>query len=357
MSGGLYFSHPSSIGARPAAVHAAAPGHPRAADRARAGALRTRLARLGAARGARRSRRPSSSSSTRRAYVRAVRELCAAGGGNIDPDTAVVAESWPASLHAAGGAVEMARALIAGDAPVAYCGDPALRPPRRTRARDGLLRVRQRRRRRGRRDRRISASRGCSCSTGTSTTATAPPRSSGRAAMCCSRACTSRRCTRGRGPLEDAGSGAGEGYTINLPVPPGTEPELWMELFERVVVPAARAFEPRADPRLLRLRRPSRGPARRLHARDRDVRGDGGADAARWPGSSASGSASCRRAATSRRCWLSASARCCRCWRGRGGGAGGTPPRRGDPLVGRRALALRPLVAASRSPARAGTRS
>jgi acetoin utilization deacetylase AcuC-like enzyme len=48
----------------------------------------------------------------------------------------------------------------------------------------------------------------------------------------------------GTGPLSDAGSDAGEGYTINLPVPPGTGPELWMELFDRVVVPAARAFEP-----------------------------------------------------------------------------------------------------------------
>ena len=56
----------------------------------------------------------------------------------------------------------------------------------------------------------------------------------------------------GTGPLDDAGSGAGEGYTINLPVPPGTGPELWMELFERVVMPAARAFEPAADPRLAR---------------------------------------------------------------------------------------------------------
>jgi acetoin utilization deacetylase AcuC-like enzyme len=48
----------------------------------------------------------------------------------------------------------------------------------------------------------------------------------------------------GSGPLSDAGGGAGEGYTINLPVPPGTGPELWMELFDRVVVPAARAFDP-----------------------------------------------------------------------------------------------------------------
>ena len=48
----------------------------------------------------------------------------------------------------------------------------------------------------------------------------------------------------GTGPLQDAGSGPGEGYTINLPVPPGTGPELWMALVDRVVLPAAAAFEP-----------------------------------------------------------------------------------------------------------------
>jgi acetoin utilization deacetylase AcuC-like enzyme len=48
----------------------------------------------------------------------------------------------------------------------------------------------------------------------------------------------------GTGPLEDAGSGAGEGYTINLPVPPGSSEPLWLALLEQVVLPAAVAFEP-----------------------------------------------------------------------------------------------------------------
>jgi acetoin utilization deacetylase AcuC-like enzyme len=48
----------------------------------------------------------------------------------------------------------------------------------------------------------------------------------------------------GTGPLQDAGSGEGEGYTINLPVPPGSEEGLWLSLIERVVLPAAVAFEP-----------------------------------------------------------------------------------------------------------------
>jgi acetoin utilization deacetylase AcuC-like enzyme len=48
----------------------------------------------------------------------------------------------------------------------------------------------------------------------------------------------------GTGPLEDVGSGAGEGFTINLPVPPGTEEEEWLALLEHVVLRAAAQFAP-----------------------------------------------------------------------------------------------------------------
>ena len=48
----------------------------------------------------------------------------------------------------------------------------------------------------------------------------------------------------GTGPLTDVGEGAGEGYSINLPVPPGSDEDQWLALVEHVVVPAARAFEP-----------------------------------------------------------------------------------------------------------------
>ena len=122
----------------------------------------------------------------------------------------------------------------------------------------------------------------------------------------------------GTGPLRDAGSGAGEGYTINLPVPPGTGAELWMALFERVVLPAAAAFEPQlvlvsagfdahaADPLANCLLQTDTFVA--MTARLRELAGragaplgvvlEGGYDAA---------------------CWPSASARSCRCWRGRTG--------------------------------------
>src|SRR5205085_1529038 len=48
----------------------------------------------------------------------------------------------------------------------------------------------------------------------------------------------------GTGPARDAGSGAGEGFTVNLPVPPGSGDALYQSLVEHVVRPLAAAFEP-----------------------------------------------------------------------------------------------------------------
>jgi acetoin utilization deacetylase AcuC-like enzyme len=48
----------------------------------------------------------------------------------------------------------------------------------------------------------------------------------------------------GTGPFSDVGSGPGEGYTVNLPVPPGAGDELWLSVCSHVVVPLARAFRP-----------------------------------------------------------------------------------------------------------------
>jgi acetoin utilization deacetylase AcuC-like enzyme len=48
----------------------------------------------------------------------------------------------------------------------------------------------------------------------------------------------------GTGAGSDIGSGAGVGYTVNLPVPPGSGDGCYTSLVEHVVVPLARAFEP-----------------------------------------------------------------------------------------------------------------
>jgi acetoin utilization deacetylase AcuC-like enzyme len=48
----------------------------------------------------------------------------------------------------------------------------------------------------------------------------------------------------GTGPLSDVGSGDGEGFSINLPVPAGAGEDDFCGLVEHVVLPAARSFDP-----------------------------------------------------------------------------------------------------------------
>ena len=48
----------------------------------------------------------------------------------------------------------------------------------------------------------------------------------------------------GTGDAGEVGEGAGEGYTFNLPVPPGAGNEEFSALVEHVVVPVARAYRP-----------------------------------------------------------------------------------------------------------------
>ena len=60
------------------------------------------------------------------AHVERIKELALVGDGAIDGDTFVGGASHRAALHAAGGACEMTRALMQGEASVAFCG---VRPP------------------------------------------------------------------------------------------------------------------------------------------------------------------------------------------------------------------------------------
>jgi acetoin utilization deacetylase AcuC-like enzyme len=48
----------------------------------------------------------------------------------------------------------------------------------------------------------------------------------------------------GTGALGDVGSGEGEGYSINLPVPGGTGEAAFLSLLEHIVVPVARQYRP-----------------------------------------------------------------------------------------------------------------
>jgi acetoin utilization deacetylase AcuC-like enzyme len=175
------------------------------------------------------------------AYVTAIEAASARGGAELDLDTVVSAGSFEAALHAAGGAVSLVDRLLDGAAP---SGFSVHRPPghhaTRTRAMGFCL--------------------------------------FNNVAVAARHALDARGLERvmildwdvhhgngtndifhtsdqvlfvsihqwplypGTGPARDVGAGAGEGYTVNLPVPAGSGDALYLSLVDDVVVPLARSF-------------------------------------------------------------------------------------------------------------------
>src|SRR3954452_9879105 len=176
-------------------------------------------------------------------YVRAIEETCLSGGGALDGDTVVSEGSWPAALHAAGGAVALVDALLDGRAPT---GISAHRPPghhaERMRAMGfclfdnvavaathalavrGLSRV-------------LIIDWDVHHGNGTNDIFHADP----RVAFC---SLHEYPLYPGTGPASDRGSGAGMGATLNLPVPGGSGDDVWCSLLEHVAVPWGREFAP-----------------------------------------------------------------------------------------------------------------
>jgi acetoin utilization deacetylase AcuC-like enzyme len=176
-------------------------------------------------------------------YVAAIERACAAGGGYLDLDTVVSAGSCLAAMHAAGGAVRMVELLVSGDAGRAFS---AHRPPghhaERTRAmgfclfnnvsvaaqyaldRLGLERV-------------MIFDWDVHHGNGTNDIF----HSSEQVLFV---SIHQSPLYPGTGPASDIGSAAGEGFTVNLPVPPGSGDAVFGSLAEQVVAPLARSFEP-----------------------------------------------------------------------------------------------------------------
>jgi acetoin utilization deacetylase AcuC-like enzyme len=176
-------------------------------------------------------------------YVAEIRAVSESGGGSFDADTLASAGSYEAALHAAGGACAMVEALTAGEARVAFS---ALRPPGHH-AEPSLamgfclfnnVAVAAR---------HALDSLGCERvfvldwdvhhGNGTNDIFHTDPR-------VLFASIHQSPLYPGTGPIGDVGSGAGEGYTINLPVPPRSDESLWLSLVEHVVIPAAQAFDP-----------------------------------------------------------------------------------------------------------------
>lgn len=50
----------------------------------------------------------------------------------------------------------------------------------------------------------------------------------------------------GTGKVTDLGTGDGEGYNVNIPVPPGTGHDTYMDIFDQILIPAGENFRPDA---------------------------------------------------------------------------------------------------------------
>ncbi len=239
---GLYFHHAASLEHDP---RTQMPGHPESPDRLLA--IERHLAGHDWCGWERRQAPQADESllelihSTR--HIERIRELSLAGGGAIDPDTFVGERSYRAALHAVGGACAMTRALLAGEGNVGFCG---MRPPGHHAEPDramgfclfnnvvlaaqlaiselGARRV-------------FIVDWDVHHGNGTAEAFRRRPdvlfASIHQAGI-----------FPGTGAMSDTGSGEGEGYTVNLPVPAGSDGELWLSLLEHVVLPIGESFKP-----------------------------------------------------------------------------------------------------------------
>lgn len=177
-------------------------------------------------------------------HRRMVEEMAAGGGGMIDADTVVSPRSYEAALRAAGAAVAAVdRVLSGGEDRFCFC---AMRPPGHHAERDRAMGF---------------------CLFNNIAIAAAHA----RAAHGVERVAIldwdvhhgngtqevfygspdvlfvsihQSPLYPGSGDTSETGEGAGEGFTINLPVPPGTDGEGFRRLIETVALPAVRRFDP-----------------------------------------------------------------------------------------------------------------
>jgi acetoin utilization deacetylase AcuC-like enzyme len=176
-------------------------------------------------------------------HVAEIERICAAGGGPIDADTVTVEASWEAALRAAGAAAEAGERLLAGEDRFAFC---ALRPP-------------------GHHAERNRGMGFCLFNNAAVAAANAIAAAGAERVLILDWDVHHGNGTAeifygsdtvlfasihqsplypGTGHPNETGSGAGEGYTLNLPVPAGAGGAEFLALVGHVVAPVARRFRP-----------------------------------------------------------------------------------------------------------------
>jgi acetoin utilization deacetylase AcuC-like enzyme len=175
-------------------------------------------------------------------HIESIEAIADRGGGLIDLDTVASAGSWNAALHAAGGALHATERLVS-EGGWAFCG---LRPPGHHAERDramgfclfnnvavatahalaelGLERV-------------LVLDWDVHHGNGTESIFYA-------SSQVLYASIHQSPLYPGTGAAADLGTGEGEGYTVNLPVPPGSGPDEFLSLVQSLVVPIAREWKP-----------------------------------------------------------------------------------------------------------------
>jgi acetoin utilization deacetylase AcuC-like enzyme len=238
----LYFSHQACVRHDPGQ---GLPGHPERPER-----LRAIEAALGEHDWLGWERREAPAASEEelllvhpREHVEGIRELCRSGGGAIDADTYAGEASYGAALRSAGGACAMTRALLNGEARVGFsAGRPPGHHAEPARAMGFCLF-----------DNIAVAAALAIAELGLERVFILDwdvHHGNGTAEIFRHRddvlfaSIHQGGIFPGTGARDDTGSGPGEGYTINLPVPAGSEEDVWVGLLEEEILPAASRFEP-----------------------------------------------------------------------------------------------------------------
>jgi acetoin utilization deacetylase AcuC-like enzyme len=174
-------------------------------------------------------------------YIDEVRRFCADGGGSFDPDTFAVAESWDAALHAAGAGPAAVDALERDEARTAFV---AVRPPGHHAERHQAMGF---------------------CLFNNIAVTAAYLEGNGQRVAVVDWDVHHGNGTQnsfwldgdvlyvslhefpffpGTGWVTESGVGAGEGATVNIPLPGGTSSEDYRAAFARVAIPVVEQFAP-----------------------------------------------------------------------------------------------------------------
>jgi acetoin utilization deacetylase AcuC-like enzyme len=177
------------------------------------------------------------------AHVDAIRELSERGGGFIDLDTVASEGSYEAALHSAGGAIHAVERMLGDGERLAFCG---LRPPGHHAERDtamgfclfnNIAVAATHARERHAVERVLVLDWDVHHGNGTAAIFDASPH-------VLYASIHQSPLYPGTGAASEVGSGEGEGYTLNLPVPPGAGPDEFLSLVQHLVVPVARDYAP-----------------------------------------------------------------------------------------------------------------